>query len=146
MPAVNGKCLIMSRGHLRDGVPFFFALPLYPEEDTAAAHGELDFLFSPAETSLDESLYGAFWNSRPIPALALGKQIGEVTSDPLLVELYLLRAKLDKEEPRHGRFGRRMALNPAVSTARSREMTRWSALSGGRQENARPQEAVEQHS
>ena len=147
VPAVNGRCLLMSRPHQRDGISYYFALPLYPDQDSVTAHGELDFLFNPGETSLGESVYGAFWNSRFIPASALGEHVGEVTSDPLLVELYLLRAKLEKEEPRHGRFGRRIALNGGISSARSREVARWTALARGNHETSREsREALEQRS
>ena len=135
VPAVDGSCVIMSRPHLRDGVCYYFVLPLYVPSAAVAAHSALDIQIDEKDSTLGVPLLGAFWNTRALAGSYLGMELGRITSESLLVDLYLLRGGIDEEHRKHWRLGKDAMLTPKIRAAREREVSRWAAV-GGKSVNA----------
>ena len=133
----------MSRPHLRHGACYFYTLPLYEFSAPTSAHSSLDFLIDESESTLGIPVYGAFWNTRALYVARLGREIGHVTSDQLLVDLYLLRMGIDEHAPRHWRLGRDGLVTTAIAAAREREISRWNTLTAPAERNEAAHEQSE---
>lgn len=128
VPDADGSCVIMSRPHMRDGTCYYFALPLYVPSAAVSAHSAMDIQIDEQDSTLGVPLLGAFWNTRPLASSYLGMEIGRITSDSLLVDLYLLRGGIDEANRKHWRLGKDAMLTPKIRTAREREVSKWAAL------------------
>jgi hypothetical protein len=130
VPGVEGMCVLMSRPHMRDGVCYYYALPVYPATSAVAAHSALDILIDEGDSTLRIPLLGAFWNTRPLPATRLGEEMGRITSETLLVDLYLLRGGIDEASRKHWRLGKDATITPKIRAARDEEVKRWLVAGG----------------